>query len=241
MAECQDGYNYTGERYTSFVAEWDLVCERDTLGKLSQTLVMVGMFLGAFFLPALADCFGRKRLHVGANFLSLIVVVAMAFVPNFIGFSVLRVFIGVFNQGYVIPMFIMMIELFPPQQRELIGFSSSFLWGISVVLITPIAYFIMLDESLLWVVKNKRTKDAIKIVKKACKMNHKDFDSVRQTIKDKSDAMNVYNETEQLERATLLNEPEVTYEMDRPRLFQVCKHGQEDERTSPGATMKVSF
>ncbi|XP_041376422.1 solute carrier family 22 member 6-A-like [Gigantopelta aegis] len=141
MAECPDGYNYTGDRYTSFVAEWDLVCERDALGKLSQTLVMVGMFLGAFFLPALADRFGRKRLHVGANFLSLVVGVAMAFVPNFIGFAVLRVFIGVFNQGYIIPMFIMMIELFPAQQRELIGFSASFLWGISVVLITPIAYF----------------------------------------------------------------------------------------------------
>ncbi|XP_041373772.1 solute carrier family 22 member 15-like [Gigantopelta aegis] len=84
-------------------------------------------------------------------------------------------------------------------------------------------------------------KDAIKIVKKACKMNHKDFDTVWQTIKEKSNAMNVYNETEQRERATLLNEPEVIYEMDRPRLFQVSKHDQEDERTSPDAAMKVSF
>ncbi|XP_041376634.1 organic cation transporter protein-like [Gigantopelta aegis] len=262
---CPDGYNYTGDRYTSFVAEWDLVCEKDTLGKLSQTLVMVGMFLGASFLPALGDRFGRKRLHVGANFMFFVVTVSMAFVPNFIGFAVLRVFVGFFHQGYVISQYIMMIELFPAQQKELIGFSGSLLWGLSVTLITPIAYYMqnyswrsmqlvfglfsaisiveyfILDESLRWLVANKRMKEALKIVKKACKMNHKDFDKAWQTIKERSDAMNVFNETELRERTTLLNEPEVTYEVNKPRLFQVSKHGQKEDTKSSEEKMEVSF
>ncbi|XP_041373762.1 solute carrier family 22 member 3-like isoform X2 [Gigantopelta aegis] len=256
---CSNGYNYTGDRYSSFVTEWDLVCERDALGKLSQTLVMVGMFLGASFLPIVADRFGRKRLHVGSHSLLLVVTVAMAFVPSFIGFAILRVFVGIFQEGYLIPLFIIMLELFPAQQKEVIGFLFNLLWGISILLVTPIAYcmqnyswrsiqlvlaistafsiieFFILDESVRWLVANKRTKEAIKIVKKACKMNHKDFDSVWQTILERSNAMTAFNQTKEKERTTLLNEPDLSSTIDRSSVSTV-----EDGKLADGA-IKLSF
>lgn len=77
--------------------QWDLVCEKDSVSRLSQSLVLGGMFLGALASP-LADRFGRKPVHVIFNIGLLGVTFAMAFVKNLAGFLVLRFFVGTFQQ-----------------------------------------------------------------------------------------------------------------------------------------------
>jgi hypothetical protein len=78
--------------------QFDLVCERTPLTQLSQTLVMAGMCVGAFFLSNLADRFGRKTAHVATHLALLAVSLAMPFMPNYAGFAAMKFFIGVFQQ-----------------------------------------------------------------------------------------------------------------------------------------------
>ena len=78
--------------------QWDLVCGNSTLRELSQTLVMAGMFAGAFFLSTLADRYGRKRSHVGCHMALFVAMLAIAFVPDYVTFCVAKFFSGVFQQ-----------------------------------------------------------------------------------------------------------------------------------------------
>ncbi|KAJ8304899.1 hypothetical protein KUTeg_018482 [Tegillarca granosa] len=82
--------------------QWDLVCDKDALGKMSQTLVLGGMFLGAFASP-LADKFGRRPVHCAFNIGYFIVTILVAFITNFKAFMVLRFLTGVCQQVDLAP------------------------------------------------------------------------------------------------------------------------------------------
>ncbi|XP_069115273.1 organic anion transporter 3-like [Argopecten irradians] len=99
--DCLYGVNYSVSKMHTFIAEWDLVCDREALGRISQSLVLGGMFLGALAAP-LADKYGRKPVHVTFNIGLLIVTFAMAFVKSVPAFLVLRFFVGTFQQGMLI-------------------------------------------------------------------------------------------------------------------------------------------
>lgn len=78
--------------------QWGLVCENEALADVSQTLLMIGMCVGAFSFTTLADKYGRKLFHVGCHMGLLAVGVAQAFVPNFVAYLPLRFFLGAFQQ-----------------------------------------------------------------------------------------------------------------------------------------------
>ncbi|XP_023347370.1 organic cation transporter-like protein [Eurytemora carolleeae] len=44
----------------TIVAEWDLVCDRNWMGKATMSTLMLGFLIGAIVLGALADKIGRK-------------------------------------------------------------------------------------------------------------------------------------------------------------------------------------
>ncbi|KAK7481091.1 hypothetical protein BaRGS_00027631 [Batillaria attramentaria] len=207
-----DGYDYEKLSYTSFVSEWDLVCERAPLAQLSQTLIMAGMFAGALVLSPLADKYGRKTLHVVCHVMLFVVSIAMAFMPNYASLFVTKFFAGVFQMGYMIPWVISLLELFPTEQRALVGMGSSFMWAISIICMTPIAYvtrnyswrtmqivlaafsafsfleIFLLDESLRWLVANRRIADIRRAICKASRLNQKDPDVVINTSLARAEA-----------------------------------------------------
>lgn len=70
--------------------EFDLVCERQSLTSLSQTIFMFGILAGNMFFGALADNFGRRAPLVIAVNLQLIFGVASSYATNFWLFALLR-------------------------------------------------------------------------------------------------------------------------------------------------------
>ncbi|XP_021340155.1 solute carrier family 22 member 6-B-like [Mizuhopecten yessoensis] len=164
---CLYGVNYTFPKTSTFVSEWDLVCERDTIGRLSQSLVNGGMFLGALAAP-LADKFGRKPVHVAFNIGLLAVTFTMAFVKNITAFLVLRFFVGTFQQfmlwytmyicvynvylciqwlccgiqGMLITVVTFWLELFHIDSREDVGIVNGFMWSSSVNVLTLVAFLL---------------------------------------------------------------------------------------------------
>ncbi|XP_076443357.1 organic cation transporter protein-like [Babylonia areolata] len=208
-----DGYDYQQPEYLSFVSEWGLVCNKAALTQLSQTVVMAGMFAGATVLSNLADRFGRKRAHVGCHVTLLALSLAMAFMPNYVSFVATKFFIGVFQQGYMIPLVIHLLEILPTEQRAFMGVFGSVLWAFSLMSMAPIAFvmktyswrdtqlvfgamhavcfleFFVLDESLRWLVANHRFQDIRHVICKASKYNHRDPDVVFATALERSDAL----------------------------------------------------
>nr|KAG5695166.1 hypothetical protein BaRGS_030212 [Batillaria attramentaria] len=137
---------------------------------------------------------------------------AMAFMPNYASLFVTKFFAGVFQMGYMIPWVISLLELFPTEQRALVGMGSSFMWAISIICMTPIAYvtrnyswrtmqivlaafsafsfleIFLLDESLRWLVANRRIADIRRAICKASRLNQKDPDVVINTSLARAEA-----------------------------------------------------
>uniref|UniRef100_A0A0L8FV33 Endonuclease/exonuclease/phosphatase domain-containing protein n=1 Tax=Octopus bimaculoides TaxID=37653 RepID=A0A0L8FV33_OCTBM len=65
---CINGHNYSANEDVSFVVEWNLVCDKDGLAELTQSLYTIGQGAGALIFTAFADKIGRKPVHVSCTF-----------------------------------------------------------------------------------------------------------------------------------------------------------------------------
>jgi len=78
--------------------QWDLVCNREYLKDLSQTILTVGVMFGAMGFTTLSDYFGRKPVFLFSQWAMVVVGVVTAFVPNYYVFLVLRFCTGALQQ-----------------------------------------------------------------------------------------------------------------------------------------------
>jgi len=78
--------------------QWDLVCKREYLKDLSQTILTVGVMIGAMAFTTLSDYFGRKFAFLFSQWAMVVVGVITAFVPNYYAFLVLRFCTGALQQ-----------------------------------------------------------------------------------------------------------------------------------------------
>ncbi|XP_033733071.1 solute carrier family 22 member 3-like isoform X2 [Pecten maximus] len=207
---CLYGVNYSVPKTDTFVTEWDLVCERDAIGRISQSLVLGGMFLGALAAP-LADKYGRKPVHVAFNVGLLVVTFAMAFVKSVPAFLVLRFFVGTFQQGMLITVVTFWLELLHRDSRENVGIVNAFMWASSVNVLTLVAYLLrnydwrilqlalsvfsvfsvaeifLMDESLRWLLANKKITQCQSLMEKVRKQNKRHADALQETDQGETD------------------------------------------------------
>jgi len=78
--------------------QWDLVCDREYLKDLSQTILVIGVIFGAMLFTSLSDHLGRKPVFLFTQWALVVVGVANAFVPNYNAFLVLRFCTGALQQ-----------------------------------------------------------------------------------------------------------------------------------------------
>ncbi|GAB1609666.1 organic cation transporter-like protein [Argonauta hians] len=196
---CINGHNYSTDIDISFATEWNLVCDRDGLAELTQSLFTVGQGIGALVFTSFADKYGRKPIHVGCTLLLFLSATGSSFSPNIWVFSALRVLSGAFQQGSIIPGYTMGLELFPANKRTLMSFVLGVWWGICVMILALIAYLMQhtgwrwlcavfglpgiisiveiwyLKESIRWLFAKGKIDKAEKIVKYAANINGVNF------------------------------------------------------------------
>jgi len=81
-----------------FVVQWDLICDRAYLKDLTQTAFFFGVMIGAVICSTLSDKFGRKPIFLFCQWAMVVVGVANAFAPNYLIFTILRLFSGLLTQ-----------------------------------------------------------------------------------------------------------------------------------------------
>ena len=80
--------------------QWDLVCDRNYLVETSQSVFNFGVMVGAIVFTSLADCIGRKPVHLGCQYLMFCISLIIVFTPNYITFVVLRFLHGAVREVY---------------------------------------------------------------------------------------------------------------------------------------------
>jgi len=189
---CPLGWEYSDEVY-SMVHEWDAVCKNAHLTSTSQTVLIVGVLIGAILMSSLADKFGRKTVFLSSVLGISLFGFANAWVTNYTLFCICRFFIGVFQQGVILCGFVYACELFPSADRTIAGLMMQVAWGFGLGILTLMAYltrhwrhlllatsvpgvvaipFIwIMDESMPYLVANGRIREAKLVLAKAAKFN----------------------------------------------------------------------
>ncbi|KAK6189120.1 hypothetical protein SNE40_005158 [Patella caerulea] len=199
---CLYGMTYTERKDASIVSEFDLVCERGALGDLPQTLLILGQAMGALVLPFFSDRYGRKPTNIISHACLLGIGVATAFSNSYITFAILRLLMGIVQQGVVLTSATYTIEVYPTLYRRYVGIIGTVVWGTCVVAMTPFGYYlrmeswrtqqlafcsvslyviievIFLDESFRWLIANGKYGIALKNIKKAARWNKVDVNMV---------------------------------------------------------------
>nr|KAI8757225.1 solute carrier family 22 member 6-like [Biomphalaria glabrata] len=204
---CHANYIYTGETKSTFVTQWDLVCESESLSDATQSVYAGGQMFGSLFFAPLSDRYGRKKVFVLTGVLQLLSSVVSSFPPNFIVYMFLRFLCGAFMATSFQMAYTLNVEMMPTKHRALVEQTSAFVWSFSLLLLCLISYltrdlswsytqlilsligsytvFIwwIVDESLRWLLEMKRYKEAEFLIKKMARINQVDSQKALNLLK----------------------------------------------------------
>ncbi|XP_030850132.1 organic cation transporter protein-like [Strongylocentrotus purpuratus] len=200
VIECDQGWAYDTSQYkSSIVTEFDLVCGKEDLTQVSQSLYFGGYLLGSVVFGSLADVIGRWWSLMICMVIRLIAGFALAFSPSWWVFSTIR-----FIQGFVaIPIYIISFvlanEFAGTSKRNITGILFAVPFATGYVCLALVAYFIrywktleivatvptlvlmaimmFLPESVRWQISSGRYDKAEKTLATMAKSNKKTLPS----------------------------------------------------------------
>uniref|UniRef100_A0A8D0FQS9 Solute carrier family 22 member 13 n=1 Tax=Strix occidentalis caurina TaxID=311401 RepID=A0A8D0FQS9_STROC len=97
--KCSSGWVYPSAQQPSLLTEFDLVCDRKYLNDISQSIYMLGLFLGSMIFGPLSDRIGRRPVILISIFLQGLFGVGIAFVPHFYVYMAFRCVVGASVSG----------------------------------------------------------------------------------------------------------------------------------------------
>ncbi|KAK0052547.1 solute carrier family 22 member 6-A [Biomphalaria pfeifferi] len=147
-SSCRDGYEYNVSMTSSFVCEWNLVCNEESFSDISQTVLVLGEMFGSLFLTRFADRHGRKVSFIATSLLFLAANRTCAVSPNFIFYLVFRFITGLSVATCYQLSYILVIEMMPTAHRALPEKLCSFLWSISLLSLCLVAYLTRVELAL---------------------------------------------------------------------------------------------
>ncbi|KAL9979763.1 hypothetical protein ACROYT_G017473 [Oculina patagonica] len=183
--------------FTSVVTEFDLVCDRGSLGFVSTSVIFASFFVGGIVVSSISDKFGRKRPLFLCGFICCLFHFVSAFAPTFWVFALFRAIIGFTIGAYSIPLFVLVTEFSGIRYRGLAGglvWTGFFLFtmvlaGVAYVIrdwrqllvVTGVpgffftAGFFFIPESVRWLLKKGRLTEARKILSNVARLNGKEM------------------------------------------------------------------
>ncbi|XP_049846933.1 organic cation transporter protein-like [Schistocerca gregaria] len=199
-------YRYDRSLFTeTIITQWDLVCDREQLANVAQTVFMFGILIGNVLFGMLADRFGRKKPLVFGVIMQLLTGTAVAFVPWYPVFLAVRFLLAIVTGGTMITSFVLCMEILGGKWRmivstlshipfslghmSMVGFAyfardwHNFQLLISLPSVVLLFYWCVLPESPRWLLAVGRTKEAGAILEKAAAKNNLKNVDVSQIIK----------------------------------------------------------
>lgn len=196
--ECTS-WEYDRDRYPeTVISQFDLVCGREYLRSLSQSIYMFGIMVGAIGSGILSDKYGRKLIMLISLFGILIFGLATSFSSSIAVFIFLRWCLAVFNISAYTCGFVYCMEMVGGKWSTIIGTGLQFPWALGymtvalvawifpawsqlqlaitipiIVFIIPMAIPALVPESPRWMLFNGKAKQATALLESAAKLNER--------------------------------------------------------------------
>ena len=188
-------WEFDNTEFTSTIAsEFELLCGRDYLTSLAQTLYFVGMVLGVITFGVLADMYGRKKVLVPLLTGMAVSGIVTSQMPNYVTFIIGRIFNAFLVIAIFETFFTYMLEFVGGAWSTVIGLGSMFVWVLGWLSLAGLAYFLrdwrdlmlysslpsllsvlmywLLPESPRWLLSVGKIKEAEEIVRSGAKYNN---------------------------------------------------------------------
>ncbi|XP_072172064.1 organic cation transporter protein-like [Diadema setosum] len=193
---CDQGWTYDTSQYkSSIVSDFDLVCGKEGLTDLAQSIFYGGFLAGSIVFGTLADMFGRWRILMFSLSMRMTCGIVSAFAASWWQFATLRFFQGATSISCYIISFVIGTEFVGPSKRGAVGMAFAVPFALGYMLLAAIAYFIrswrtlqlavniptvfiivlvfFLPESLRWQIAARDFNKAEKTLSKVAETNKK--------------------------------------------------------------------
>ncbi|XP_007667832.1 steroid transmembrane transporter SLC22A24-like isoform X5 [Ornithorhynchus anatinus] len=193
---CEDGWVYDRSVFTStFVTEWDLVCELLPQKAMSQSIYMAGILLGSIIYGHISDRFGRKSVLIWAYLQLGMASTGVAFSPTLTIYRLLRFLSAFALAGIMINTGSLILEWTPTVSRAffmmmfvacysvghlvLAGFAYAIRDWRSLQVAVSVPFFAIFlyswgyAESARWLSMAGRPGQALKELRKVARINRK--------------------------------------------------------------------
>ncbi|XP_043249538.1 organic cation transporter protein-like [Colletes gigas] len=176
---------------TSFVEDWDLVCDKAAARSSTHMALSLGKLSGSAFFGIFADKYGRKISYVIGIILLIVSGPAGAVVPWYWAFMVSRFFNGVSHAAIQYSAFTTLTEVASEKHRQWMGIAYNTGYASGTVIIPGIAYVLhewrhvqlaislpallllihlwYMPESPRWLIAHNRRKEAKILIENASK------------------------------------------------------------------------
>uniref|UniRef100_A0A8B9NM52 Solute carrier family 22 member 13 n=1 Tax=Accipiter nisus TaxID=211598 RepID=A0A8B9NM52_9AVES len=191
--KCSNGWVYPSAQPPSLLTEFDLVCDRKDLNDISQSIYMMGLFLGSMIFGPLSDRIGRRPVILISIFLQGLFGVGIAFVPHFYVYMAFRCVVGASVSGITMTLLALATEWVGVSSRPKAVLISHCCFAIGQMILAGLSYGIrnwrlleiagsapifalffyiwVLPESARWLVTKGRIEEAKKVLQKAASIN----------------------------------------------------------------------
>lgn len=126
----------------TLIEEWDMVCDRNWLRSLTQSVYLVGMFFGNLVFSHLSDRYGRKITTLLTSLVMLTSGVACSFSSSFIVFNIIRFITSLGTGGAQSTSVTLFVETVPSRYRTFYVISCGCGWVLGQLALTAVAYAI---------------------------------------------------------------------------------------------------
>lgn len=173
---------------TSFVEDWDLVCDKMADRSNTQMMFSLGKLLGSASFGIISDKYGRKFAYAIGIVMLIISAPSSAIVPWFWCFMILRLINGMSHAAILYPSFTFLTEIASEKHRQWMGVAYNAGYPVGTAIMAIIAYglhnwrykqlastlpalimllFIwLMPESPRWLLSQNRLKEAQKVIEK---------------------------------------------------------------------------
>ncbi|XP_059497612.1 solute carrier family 22 member 6-A-like [Stegostoma tigrinum] len=203
--KCTDGWTYDESKFkATIVTEWDLVCDQKSLKRITQSIYMSGLLVGAIVLGRLSDKFGRRSLLLWSHFQLAVSGMCGAFSSSYSLFCFWRFLCGLAMSGIILNAFSLKVEWIPTRCRTQVSMLSGFLYTFGQLHLAGLAYGIQdwrwlqftvslpyfvfflyswwFPESARWLILNDKADVALKQLRRVAKMNGKQDEGKKLTV-----------------------------------------------------------
>uniref|UniRef100_A0A8B9UXI0 Major facilitator superfamily (MFS) profile domain-containing protein n=1 Tax=Anas zonorhyncha TaxID=75864 RepID=A0A8B9UXI0_9AVES len=191
--KCSSGWVYPSVQQPSLLTEFDLVCDRKDLTDISQSVYMLGLFLGAMIFGPLSDRIGRRPVLLISIFIQSLFGLGIAFVPHFYVYMALRCVVATAVSGILITVLALATEWVGVSYRPHAVLITHCCSAIGQMILAGLSYGIrnwrlleiagsapmfalffyiwVLPESARWLVTKGKIEEAKKVLQKAASIN----------------------------------------------------------------------